>query len=86
MRKVIQKPVRDLIKQLAKEYDIPYGTAEEIIDSQFKFLKEAMGKGTKGEYDSFETILLRRLGTFEASKGKIDHMTSRYLEKNGGDD
>ena len=81
MRKVIQKPVRDLIRQLSKEFNIPYGTAEEIIDSQFKFLKHAIGQGVKGDYSTFETVLLRRLGTFEASEAKIDHMTSKYLKK-----
>lgn len=86
MSRIIQKPVRDIIKELAKEFDIPYDTAEEIINSQFKFLKDSMGQGVKGEYNTFETVLLRRLGTFVASEAKIDHMTSKYLKKQDSND
>jgi len=82
MKKVIQKPVRDLVRQLSREYNLPYKDVLEIVDSQFKFLKHAIGQGTKGEYDTFENVLLRYLGTFEASEGKIHHMSERFNKSN----
>lgn len=82
---VIQKEVRDLVREIAKKYDISYQDALEIIWSQFKFLRYAMGQGEKGDPDSFETVLLRHLGTFEASKSKIRHMSERFAKKNAKD-
>lgn len=76
MQNLIQRQVRDLIKEIAKEFNLSYSTTEEIIFSQFEFVKHAMSKGEKGNPDTFETILLRRLGTFEASKNKINYMTA----------
>lgn len=81
MRKIIQKPVRDLMRQIAKDYNLPYTTVEDIIFSQFEFVKNSIGEGVKGDYNSFKDVLLRRLGTFKASEKKINYMTDRYLKE-----
>jgi hypothetical protein len=77
----IQKDVRDIIRNISKKYNISYNDAHDIIWSQFKFVRDNIGKGTKGDYDSFIHIFLRHFGTFAPSERKIHHMSERFNNK-----
>jgi hypothetical protein len=65
------KEIKDMLLDVSVELNQPYAMVEDIYFSQFKFLSEQMAKGTRGDYDSFENVLLKHLGTFMANKKYI---------------
>lgn len=71
---LIQKVVRDIIKEVAQKYDLSMSDATEVVMSQFKFVATEMPKGHDFEPSTFSNIMLRYFGTFAASEGKIRYM------------
>lgn len=63
-----------VIKELAAKYNLPEPVIRKIVRYQFQFVKEKMGEGVKGDYDTFPTIRLENFGTFIPRKGKIEYM------------
>ena len=72
-----------VIKDLAIKYNLPEIVIRKIVRYQFQFVKEKMGEGTKGVYETFPTIRMLNLGTFFPKKGRIQQMGdgSEYEEK-----
>lgn len=68
--KMVQKKSQQLIKEVATEMNLPLGITTDIVASQFEFVRVEMAKGNKDDVDSFKTILLKYLGTFQFSKAK----------------
>lgn len=52
-----------------------------VLSSQFKFVVNEMSKGTPGKSRTFKNTMIRFLGTFQCSPGKIYHMTKAKMEK-----
>jgi nucleoid DNA-binding protein len=59
---------QELIYLLANKYDLPINKVEEIVEYQFKFVKEIMKDGT------FDAVRLPYFGKFSAKKERIKHM------------
>ena len=78
---VIQKEIQTIIKLIAKDNDISYSDAQEIIFSQFEYLKECMREGEKHKFETFPAVKMRFLGTFQPSSGKM-----KYMKEKGGKD
>lgn len=56
------KECEEIVKDIAKEMDIPVGTVREVVRQQFIFVSKTINSG------SLETINLRNLGAFQLSK------------------
>jgi nucleoid DNA-binding protein len=69
-----QKEIHNLIRILAAKYNLTIKQTQEIVMSQFSYLKKEMSKGEVNNYPTFKNVLLKHLGTFYASEGKINHM------------
>ena len=63
-----------VIKELAAKYNLPEPVIKKIVRYQFQFVKEKMGEGVKGDYDTFPTIKVLNFGTFIPRKKKIESM------------
>lgn len=72
----IQKGVRDIIKEVALKTNLPIKSVEDIIISEFEFVRSEMQKGVRGDESSFKSILLKYLGTFAFHRDK--HMAIEY--------
>jgi len=64
----IQKECRKAFNELAAELGVPYKLIEDIYFNEFAFLVEKMAKGKDFEFDSYENVLLKFLGTFYANE------------------
>tara|TARA_B110000908_G_C10157822_1_gene404507 strand:- start:514 stop:735 length:222 start_codon:yes stop_codon:yes gene_type:complete len=58
----------EIIYKLATKYNLPISKVEEIVNFQFKFVKNVMAKG------SFEAVRLPYFGKFSAKKERINHI------------
>jgi len=58
----------EIIYKLATKYNLPISKVEEIVNSQFKFVKNVMTEG------SFEAVRLPYFGKFSAKKERIKHI------------
>ena len=71
--------IKNILKEVAEELEEPYDIVEDVFYHQFEFLKDCMEKAQKGnDYSEYNNILLKHLGTFYASKGRIDYMTKIF--------
>ena len=57
--------MKDIIKQLAKEYDLPPFVIESIVKSEFKFVKDCM------ETDECVKIRLHHFGVFKVKPKRL---------------
>jgi nucleoid DNA-binding protein len=65
---VIQKPVQDIIKEMALEFNISQKSIQDVVISQFEYVSNEMRKGVPGEEESYSTIILKYFGTFSFLK------------------
>ena len=79
---IIQKEIRNLIKELAELHGLSFEAAREAIYSQFKYTRGQIESAVKGEDDTFKNIRLRFLGTFHVSKKKLEFFRKKYEEEN----
>ncbi len=71
--------IRNILKEVAEELGEPYIVVEDVYYHEFEFLKDCMERTQKGaDYSEYENILLKHLGTFYASKGRINYMVRRF--------
>lgn len=68
--KLIQKNIHKLIKEVAAELDLPLAVVADITSSEFEFVKAEMAKGEHDNPDSFKSVLLKYLGTFQFARAK----------------
>jgi nucleoid DNA-binding protein len=77
---LIQKPIQDIIKQMALEYNISDKAIQDAVTSQFEYVRDEIKKGTVDDVTSYKTIILKYLGTFSFLEKK--HKAIGYkLEK-----
>ena len=65
------RQIKDILKEVATENNVDFLLVEELYYHEFEFLRDCMELGIKDEPDTFQTILLKHLGTFVACKDKI---------------
>tara|TARA_R100001463_G_scaffold42850_1_gene89575 strand:+ start:1614 stop:1859 length:246 start_codon:yes stop_codon:yes gene_type:complete len=70
----MQKRVENIIKNVAKESNIPEYVAKAIVESQFQCAREAMKKGESGDPATFLNVRLRHIGLLVAKPGKINKL------------
>jgi|TARA_R110002073_G_scaffold83997_5_gene200148 nucleoid DNA-binding protein len=58
----------EIIYKLATKYNLPISKVEEIVNFQFKFVRNIMKSG------SFDAIRLPYFGKFSAKKERIKHI------------
>lgn len=78
---IIQREIRNLIKEIAEKYDLSFEAAREIIYSQFKYTRKELEKGVRNDPSTFKNVLLKYLGTFHTSERKINFLKNR--KRNG---
>jgi len=78
---MIQKPLKDRIKILAKKYNIEPSKIEEIEHIMWQFVRDNISKGEKDNVETFENIYLRYLGTFHVQRGMVINMKKRKDDK-----
>lgn len=79
---IIQKETRNLIKELAEEFNLPFDTVREIVYFQFKYIRKELESGVRGEPSSYKNILLRYLGTFYTRDIRIIKLAEIMKKKN----
>jgi hypothetical protein len=77
---IIQKEVRNLIKEISNEFDLPFELVRYVIYSQFKFTRQELEKGVKGDFSTFKNIVVHYFGTFHATEGKINYFNKKNEE------
>lgn len=78
---IVQVWVRDIIKDIAKKYNLTYNEAKDVCFSQFKFLKKELENGRDFVPDTYKNVLLKGLGTFYFSLRKLNHIKKCADEK-----
>ena len=84
MGALVQKITRDLIKDLASKYNIPYEKCREIIWSQFEYLKDEIGKFDRENEVTAKNIMLKGLGTFYFNKYNFRRIKRNLNKYNKG--
>lgn len=69
-------------EEIAQKHNVPLQTVKDVETSIWKFVREEMEKGIKGQFDTFRNIYLRHLGTFYAHKGKFTNIEKRNDKNN----
>ena len=77
----IPLPIKNIIKEVCEETGESYSLVEEILYHEFEFLKDCMESGEKGNFQTYRHILLKHLGTFYASEGKMFMIEKQKLAK-----
>jgi len=72
---ISQKQVLRIIKEVAEANNVPPHVAEEIVNNQFRCLRDWISSGL------FETIMLPNWGKYIASKTKIEKVKQKRDEK-----
>jgi nucleoid DNA-binding protein len=79
----MQKEVEKIIKQISHKYYIPVKDVEDIIKSQFLFVKEVIQSAERDKEESFKVVQLPKFGKFVVAKNRIKHIIKN---KNGVED
>lgn len=79
---IIQKDVKDLLREVSVEEDLPFNVVADIYFSQFRYVRDEIQSGVKGEPETYKNILLRYLGTFCISPGRMKHIMEHSKKKN----
>jgi len=77
----IPLPIRNIVKEVCEETGESYSLVEEILYHEFEFLKDCMESGEKGAYATYRNVLLKYLGTFYASEGKMYMIEKQKLAR-----
>ena len=70
-----------IIKHLSLYYRIPVIEVEEIIKSQFSFVKKVIQLAEKDDEKSFKTVKLPKFGMFVLRKGMLKYITKNKKKK-----
>jgi nucleoid DNA-binding protein len=76
----MKKKSDKIIKDLSLRNNIPVKDVEQIVNSQFLFVKNVMESAVKDEVETFKTIKLLSFGKFLANDKMINHIIK---SKNG---
>lgn len=71
---MVQREVQKIIRRLAEENSIPEAKIEEVVNSQFKFIKETIINADRADIESFKSIKLMKLFKLVPSKERLYHI------------
>jgi hypothetical protein len=64
----LQSKTREIISKVAEEYNLPEFVVEEVMMSQFRFLRDTIKTARENQ---FPTVLFQKLGKFKVSNHQI---------------
>ena len=68
---VVPKEITKMLREIADRMGYDYQLAEDVYFHEFRYVARQIAKGTKGDYPTFENILLKHLGSFVANEKHI---------------
>lgn len=77
---MLQREVRDIIRRVAEESQLPVQVVEAAFLSQFKCAKQTASEGEAGNPATFKNIKFPKLGTLKTSESKI-YILQKYAER-----
>ena len=74
---MVSPTIKEICKEIARNNNLPVDVVENIITSQFKFVKDTMAKGEKDKPGTFKTIQITHLGKFAIRKKKLEYYKNK---------
>ena len=75
--RLTQKELRKKFKNIAQKYNVPEQTVLDIESSVWKYVRQEISKGIKGDFSTFKNIFIRYFGTFYANKSIYNAIEKR---------
>jgi nucleoid DNA-binding protein len=72
--------LKRIYKQISQNTGLSMEMVEEIVRSQFQFVKDIMASGEKNDPESFKTINVTHLGKFAIREFKVMEYYKKSLE------
>ena len=79
----MQKKVDKIIKSISLYYRIPVKDVEDMVKSQFAFVREVIESAERDKEDTFLTVKLPMFGKFVAKKNMIQHIINSKNKRDG---
>ena len=79
----MQKKVDRIIKSISLHYRIPVKDVEDMIKSQFAFVKHVIESAERDKEETFKTVKLPLLGKFMVKKNMIGHIINSKKKRDG---
>ena len=75
------KEIERIIKQLSLRHCIPKDVVKEIVDSQFRFVKNVMESADREDEESFKTVYIPYVGRFGVKPGRLKYLNKKKDEQ-----
>jgi nucleoid DNA-binding protein len=72
--------IKNIYKQIAEETGLDIKQIQEIVKSQFQFVRDIMASASKNDPDSFKTINITHLGKFAIREYKVEEYYKKSLK------
>ena len=79
----MQKKVDRIIKSISLQYRIPVKDVEEMIKSQFAFVRYVIESAERDKEETFKTVKLPLFGKFMVKKNMIGHIINSKNKRDG---
>lgn len=70
----VPKEIKDMLKAIAETHGVSYRTVEDVYYHQFEYVAKQIEVGVKGDFGSYEHILLKHFGSFVANERHINKL------------
>jgi hypothetical protein len=67
----VPKEIKDVLTAIAEDMECPYDVVEDVYIHQFEYIAEQIRKGEKNNPNTYENILVKKLGSFIANRKHI---------------
>jgi hypothetical protein len=84
--RTVPKEIKDLLHKIAKEQGYEYKLVEDVYFQEFEFVADQMAMGDRRNYDSYQNILLKYLGSFISNEKHINKLIEIGDAKDDKDD
>lgn len=81
----MQKKINKIIKHLSLLYYIPSKDVEDVIKSQFLFVKRKIEEAERDKLETFKTVKLLSFGKFIVKRDMFNHMLKNKNKKRDKD-
>lgn len=78
---IFQKKTQQIIKSMSLDYYIEEKRVEEVVESQFKFVRDVIVSSEKDNIDTFKIVMLPKFGKFIPNKRMIHYIINNKLKK-----
>lgn len=79
----MQKKVDRIIKSISLYYRIPVKDVEDMIKSQFAFVRHVIESAERDKEETFKTVKLPMFGKFIVKKNMIKHIINSKNKRDG---